>query len=45
LGTTDIVAPGRRPPRYHDHFNAVMPMLMHYFCFTNATTVQLLRNC
>jgi len=26
------------PPSYHDHFNAVLPMLLHYFCFTNATT-------
>ena len=33
------VAPGRRPrPLYHDNFNTVLPMLMHYFCFTNATT-------
>jgi len=32
------VATHRRPPRYHDHFNAVLPMLIHYLCFTNATT-------
>jgi len=32
------VAPGRRPSYYHDPFNAVLPMLMHYVCFTNATT-------
>ena len=23
------VAPRQRPPRYHDHFNAIFPMLMH----------------
>ena len=32
------VAPRRRPHHYHDHFNAVFLMLIHYFCFTNATT-------
>jgi len=32
------VASRRRSPSYHDQFNAVFPMLMHYFCFTNATT-------
>ena len=31
------MAPRRRPSRYHDHFNAVLPMLMDYFCLTNAT--------
>jgi len=27
------VAPRRQPPRYHDHFNAVFRMLMHYLLF------------
>jgi len=25
------VAPRRRPSRYHEHLNAVLPVLMHYF--------------
>jgi len=33
-----MMAPGRQPPRYHDRFNAVLPVLMYYFCFTNVTT-------
>jgi len=28
-----IAAPRRRPPRYHDHFDAVFPVLMHYLLF------------
>jgi len=27
------VAPGRRPPHCHDHFNAVFPIQMHYLLF------------
>jgi len=27
------VAPRRRPPRYHDHFDATFPMPMHYLLF------------
>jgi len=26
-------APRRRPPRYHDHLNAVFTILMHYLLF------------
>ena len=32
------VEPRRRPPSYHEHFDAVFPMLMHCLFFTNATT-------
>jgi len=28
-----ILAPRRRSPRYHDYFNAVFPVLMHYLLF------------
>jgi len=27
------VEPRRRLPRYHDYFDAVFPMLMHYLLF------------
>jgi len=46
------VAPRRRSPRYHDHFNPIFPMLMYFLLFhqrdhpgiQTVTTVQLLQN-